>query len=613
MCGIVGYVGDKKVQEILLDGLSRLEYRGYDSAGIAVLNHGHTALRRAEGKLAMLREVLKKNPLGDSHLGIGHTRWATHGRPSETNAHPHHYGPITVVHNGIIENYSQLREGLKKRGHRFSSDTDSEILAHLIAAEFKKEKSTLKALKKALARVQGSYALAVLNQEEPDRLFAARLGSPLVLGYGKGEFFVASDVPALLPYTKRVNFLEDGELAQLSSREVKIVDLKGKGVRRQPKTITWSLAMAEKAGYKHFMLKEIFEQPRALTDTLRGHMEITRSGVFLGELEELFPRDQDLKKINKIYLVACGTSWHAALVSRYFLEPWSGILVQVDQGSEFRYRDPLLDRNSLVVAISQSGETADTLVAVKNARAKGARILGVTNVVDSSLARASHSVLYTHAGPEIGVAATKTFTAQLAALQLLAIWLGRKKRGIKKSQADDLLKELLEIPNKVEHILNEADRIKDIALKHAQEDHCLFMGRGPQFPIALEGALKLKEISYLHAEGYSAGELKHGPIALIDKGSPLVALALKDSYYEKMISNIEEVLSRQASVIAVATEGDRKIKDLVKDVFFVPQAHPALMPVLTTIPLQLFAYYIADHKGHDIDQPRNLAKSVTVE
>lgn len=613
MCGIVGYVGHQQAESILLDGLTRLEYRGYDSAGIALAASGETHLRRAEGKLQVLKDLVKKNGLPKATIGIGHTRWATHGRPNEKNAHPHHFGPITIVHNGIIENYLSLREELQKGGHQFSSETDSEILAHLVADFLEKGMKTSEALQKSLEKVEGSYAVALMNDREDDTLYVARSGSPLVIGYGQDEKFVASDVPALLPYTKRVNFLEDGEMAILQGQKVEIQKLSGKPVDREPRTIDWSISMAEKGGYKHFMLKEIFEQPRALTDTLRGHLQIKESGISLPELEGLFPGKEDLKNIDKIYLVACGTSWHAALVAQYFIEPWSQVLVQVDQASEFRYRNPIIDSKTLVVAISQSGETADTLMALRNAKKLGAKVLTITNVVDSTIARESDGVLYTHAGPEIGVAATKTFTCQLAALQLLGLWLGQKKGTIGQDLANELLGELLAIPKKVELVLKEAPKIKAIALKHAEEGHYLFMGRGACFPIALEGALKLKEISYLHAEGYSAGELKHGPIALIDKGTPLVAIALKDRYFEKMVSNIQEVLSRDASVIALVNRGDKILPKMVDDVIELPEAHPSLSPVLSVIPLQLFSYYIADHRGHDVDQPRNLAKSVTVE
>jgi glucosamine--fructose-6-phosphate aminotransferase (isomerizing) len=613
MCGIVGYIGKQEAKDILLDGLTRLEYRGYDSAGIALASSGQTHLRRAEGKLKNLQALVAKNALPSAHLGIGHTRWATHGRPSENNAHPHHYQSITVVHNGIIENYLTLRADLKKKGHEFSSETDSEILAHLVAEACAISPLNLPLLRQALKPIQGSYAIALMDHRDPAKLFIARRGSPLVMGFGNGEQFAASDVPALLPYTREVQFLEDGQIGYMDSRGVTLEDLNGKAVTVKPRTITWNLAMAEKGGYKHFMLKEIFEQGRALTDTLRGHLEISHTGICLPELEKLFLQKGDLKKINKIYLVACGTSWHAALSARYFLESMSGIAVDVEQASEFRYRDPVVDEKSLVVAVSQSGETADTLEAVRLAKQKGAKVLTICNVVDSTLARESHAVLYTHAGPEIAVAATKTFVCQLAALQLLALWLGQEMGRVERGEIQRLLGELLSVPQKVDEVLKTADTIQQIALKYAHADHCLFMGRGPEFPIALEGALKLKEISYLHAEGYSAGELKHGPIALIDHGTPVVSLIMKNRYYDKMISNIQEVLSRQAQVIAIAESGDARIKELVPEIFWIPPADPFVTPILAAVPLQLFAYYIADHKGHDVDQPRNLAKSVTVE
>ncbi|KAB2838371.1 glutamine--fructose-6-phosphate transaminase (isomerizing), partial [bacterium] len=500
-----------------------------------------------------------------------------------------------------------------KKGHHFSSETDTEIIAHLIDEELGPRTPTLQAFRKALHRLRGSFAVAMLCEGEPGTLYAARSGSPLVLGLGEGENYVASDVPALLPYTKRVVFLEDGEVAVLDRKGVQVHDLSGKAVRREAKTITWTLAMAEKAGYKHFMLKEIFEQPRALADTLRGHLDLVKSNVYGDGAAELFKSKAEIEKVDKIYLVACGTSWHAALVGKYFLERDLKTLVMVEQASEFRYRDPILDKRSLVVAISQSGETADTLTAIRNAKAKGAKVLAITNVVDSSIARESDAVLYTYTGPEIGVAATKTFTAQIVTLHLVGLLLGRKKGTFKKEEAEAFLHELLEVPGKIEEVLKQSEAIRELALKYAHSADCLFIGRGPQFPIALEGALKLKEISYLHAEGYPAGELKHGPIALIDHGSPVVAIALKDEYYEKMASNIQEVLSRQAAVLVLATEGDKKIRELTGDVIYLPKAHPLLPPILSAVPLQLFAYYIADHRGHDVDQPRNLAKSVTVE
>jgi glucosamine--fructose-6-phosphate aminotransferase (isomerizing) len=608
----VGYAGNRQATPILLDGLSRLEYRGYDSAGIAVLNGGQAQIKRTEGKLKKLADLVNAHP-PEGMTGIGHTRWATHGRPSENNAHPHRYQGITIVHNGIIENYAELRESLAAKGHQFSSETDSEIFAHLVYAEKGSRRSTLEALRRALSRVRGSYALVLLDEAQPDRLFAARSGSPLVVGLGSGESFVASDVPALLPYTQDVLYLEEGDVAVVDASGVKVEDSKGRAVARKPKKITWTLAMAQKEGFKHFMLKEIFEQPRALGDTLLGRLSHHKAQVELPEVKELFKKKADLEKFDKIYVIACGTSWHAALVSKFSLEACLKAMVQVEQASEFRYRNPIVDARTLVVAISQSGETADTLFAVKAAKKQGAKILGISNVVDSSLARESHAILYTHTGPEIGVAATKTFTAQILVLLLLALYLGQIKGSLKKAQAQELVKHILEIPSCLEEMLKQAPQIRELALKHTDSDDCLFIGRGPQFPIALEGALKLKEISYLHAEGYPAGELKHGPIALIDQGSPVVAIALQDGYYEKMLSNIQEVLSREASVIALATAGDRRIAETVQDVVYLPALHPWVMPILSAVPLQLLAYYLADQRGHDVDQPRNLAKSVTVE
>ncbi len=595
-----------------MDGLSRLENRGYDSAGIAVLNGQKIQIQRVEGKLGNLIDRVRVRP-PKGNTGIGHTRWATHGRPSESNAHPHHYEGITIVHNGIIENFAELKEELRQKGHKFSSETDSEVFAHLVSAEKGSKRSTLEALRRALAKIRGSYALVLTHDDEAGRVYAARHGSPLVVGLGEGENFLASDVPALLPYTKRVLYLEDGEVAVVDPKQVEVQDKNGQKVKREAKTITWTLAMAQKEGYKHFMLKEIFEQPRALADTLLGHLSHNKSQVEMPELKDLFSKKESLKKIERIYVIACGTSWHAALVGKFALETSLGSLVTVEQASEFRYREPILDKRTLVIAISQSGETADTLFAIKNAKEQGAKILSITNVLESSLARESDAVIYTHTGPEIGVAATKTFSAQILILLLLALYLGRLKGTLKKSLEQEILKQLIALPGLAEALLKGAEGIREIALKYTYADDCLFIGRGPQYPIALEGALKLKEISYLHAEGYPAGELKHGPIALIDQGSPVVAIALKDSYYEKMVSNIQEVLTRQASVIALATEGDAKMAERVNDVIELPALHPWVMPILSAIPMQLIAYYIADHRGHDVDQPRNLAKSVTVE
>jgi len=609
MCGIVGYIGEKQAAEVILDGLTRLEYRGYDSAGIAVLNGGPFQIRRAEGKLQRLKDLVLKEPT-PGRLGIGHTRWATHGRPSEANAHPHRAGKISVAHNGIVENYLELRRELSDGGRRFHSETDSEIVCHLIDQEVGKGHPTLKALQNSLKKIRGSYALTVLNEEEHGVFYAARSQSPLVVGLGEGESFVASDVPALLPYTRRVIFLEDGDVAEIRQGTVRIWDGKGKKADRPVKEIQWTLSQAEKGGYRHFMQKEIFEIPRAFIDTLRGRLSKTTGEFFLNGAETLLGKT---KKFDKVYLVACGTSYHAALLGKFYLESLGRVPVIVDTASELRYREPLYDPKTLVVAISQSGETADTLVAVKGAKEHGAKVLGVTNAVDSSLARESDAVFYTHAGPEIGVAATKTFIAQMEALLLLGLHWGRSSGQIDKKKALGLVEELLAIPQKMEHVLQDPSPIRELAIRFEKSPHFLFIGRGLQYPVALEGALKLKEISYLPAEGYSAGELKHGPIAMIDQGTPVFALAPRDASYEKMGSNLQEVLARGALVIAVGTEGDEELKKKADEVLFVPKTEPIFYPLLTAIPLQLFAYEMASYKGYDVDQPRNLAKSVTVE
>ncbi|MFO1520300.1 MAG: glutamine--fructose-6-phosphate transaminase (isomerizing) [bacterium] len=609
MCGIVGYIGDKEASEVILDGLTRLEYRGYDSAGIAVLNGNGPQIRRAEGKLARLKDLVKKEPV-PGEVGIGHTRWATHGRPSETNAHPHRAGKITVVHNGIIENYLELRHALTAEGRRFQSDTDTEIVAHLIDEDIKEGATPLAAFKDSLKKIRGSYSLVVLNEDEPDCLYAARYQSPLVIGVGEGENFVASDVPALLPYTRKVIFLDDGDQAKVGREEIQIWDAKGKKVERPVKEIQWSLSQAEKGGYKHFMQKEIFEIPRAFIDTLRGRVTKTTGAFNLNGAEKLFKKNL---QFNKIYIVACGTSYHAALLGKFYLEEFAKIPVIVDVASEFRYRKPILDSKTLLIAISQSGETADTLVAVKNARAQKAVVCSICNVVDSSIARESDGVLYTHAGPEIGVAATKTFVAQMEAILLIALYLGRWVGTLDKKESIALIEELLALPGKMEAVLHQQDAIRQIALKFEKATQFLFIGRGLEFPIALEGALKLKEISYIHSEGYSAGELKHGPIAMIDQGTPVVAISPRDESYEKMASNIQEVLSRGACLLAIGTEGDKDLAEKADEAIFVPKTLPIFYPLLTVIPLQLLAYEIANFKGNDVDQPRNLAKSVTVE
>jgi glutamine---fructose-6-phosphate transaminase (isomerizing) len=609
MCGIIGYVGEQEATPILIEGLRRLEYRGYDSAGVAVLPAagGESVVARCRGKLSALEALIKDKPPRGS-TGIGHTRWATHGRPSDENAHPHKVGQVSVIHNGIIENHLALREKLAAGGRRFASETDTEIIAHLVDEELKKGAKTLgDAVRGALAQVSGAYAIVVLWDKEPGRLVAAKNASPLVIGLGKGENFVASDVPAILAHTKRVMFLEEGEVAEISREGVLVTDLAGKPVDRPARDIAWSAVMAEKAGFKHFMLKEIHEQARAVTDTLRGRLSLEKSDVFLDGFE------LDPKSIKKIFIIACGTSYHAGLVGKFLIEQIARLPVEVDLASEFRYRDPIVGAGDLVIPISQSGETADTLAAVKEARSKGAQIVCIANVVDSSIPRASHHSLYTHAGPEIGVASTKAFTTQLAMLALLAIHLGRRSGALTAEAAGTLLTELMQIPQQMTEIVGSAAQIHVLARRYGTARDFLFLGRGNHYPIALEGALKLKEISYIHAEGYPAGEMKHGPIALIDEHMPVVVIAPKGPGYEKVLSNLQETKAREGKVIAIATRGDSEIGAIADEVILIPDAPAALQPLLTVVPLQLLAYHVADFKGTDVDQPRNLAKSVTVE
>jgi glucosamine--fructose-6-phosphate aminotransferase (isomerizing) len=613
MCGIVGYVGNQECTPILIEGLRRLEYRGYDSAGVAVLDpakQGMTVSRvvRCRGKLSNLENLLRAEP-PTGRVGIGHTRWATHGRPSDENAHPHKSGVVSVVHNGIIENHQILRDALKARGRTFSSETDTEIIAHLVDEELKVDKQiTLReAVRRALRQVQGAYAIVVLADNMPDQIIAAKNASPLVLGMGEGENFVASDVPAILAHTRRMLFLEEGEIADIRKGGIEVIDLEGHKIERTPKEITWSAVSAEKAGYKHFMLKEIHEQARAVTDTLRGRLSVEQSDAFLDGIEV------DVAALKKVTIIACGTSWHAGLVGKFMIEQLARIPVEVDLASEYRYRDPIIGPGDLLLAISQSGETADTLAAVKEAKGRGARCLCIANVVDSSIPRASHGSLYTHAGPEIGVASTKAFTTQLSALLLTAIHLGRRSGALKPEAASTLIKELLAIPTKMSDVVGLAPQIQVIARRYGHARDFLFLGRGNNYPIALEGALKLKEISYIHAEGYASGEMKHGPIALIDEHMPVVVIAPKGPGYDKVMSNLQEVKAREGKIIAVATRGDQDIGTLADEVILVPDTTPALQPLLTVLPLQLLAYYVADFKGTDVDQPRNLAKSVTVE
>jgi glutamine---fructose-6-phosphate transaminase (isomerizing) len=617
MCGIVAYVGDKNSVPILVDGLRRLEYRGYDSAGLAIQTARGVEIVRAVGKLANLDAALAKSPLAGT-TGIGHTRWATHGRPSEENAHPHVAGQVAVVHNGIIENHVALRHELEGRGFRFASDTDTEIVAHLVDDAQRSGAKTLEdAVRASVKRLQGAYAIAVVSGASPGEILVAKNDSPLVVGVGEDQMLAASDIPALLAHTRDVIFLEDGEMAVLRRTGASITTIAGEPVKRAKKRIEWSTTQAEKGGYKHFMLKEIHEQPGAVEDTLRGRIDL-ETGTVVGA--EIGLRPEVATRITRVCFVACGTSSHAAMAGRYWMEQLAKVPATVEIGSEVRYRDPVFGPTDLVVAVSQSGETLDTLAAVKTAKAKGAHVLAVANVVDSAIPRASDGALYTHAGPEIGVASTKCFTTQLAALLLLAVHMGKERGVLAPAGARRVLDGLWRVPHQMRVVLAQAEAIKAIARRHVRARDMLFLGRGTGFPIALEGALKLKEISYIHAEGYAAGEMKHGPIALIDEDMPVVIVCPRDVHREKTLSNMQEVHARQGRLLAVCTEGDRDVEKLLRqgaspepDLMHVPEAEPELLPLLTVIPLQLLAYFIADMKGTDVDQPRNLAKTVTVE
>ena len=627
MCGIVGYVGKKKVVPVIIEGLRRLEYRGYDSAGIAVGSPSSSTLevRRAPGKLCNLEEVLREHPL-DGTFGIGHTRWATHGRPTEENAHPHRdcTGRIVVVHNGIVENYLDLKHELIEQGHRFVTETDTEIIAHLIEqvqldAEAAGEAIPLEvAVRRAVKRLTGAFALGVLSAAEPDKIVAARMGPPVVIGVGEGESFVASDVPGILHHTRNMYFLADGDMAILTLAGVELTDFDGGPVTRAITRILWDPIQAEKGGYKHFMLKEIWEQPRAILDTTRGRVSLDSGKVFLGEMKLA---DEELAAAKSISIAACGTSWHAALTGKYMIERLARLPVDVDYASEYRYRDPIAGPDTLGLLITQSGETADTLAAQREMIALGSKTVAICNVVDAMVAREAYGAIYTHAGPEIGVASTKAFTAQLTALFLLALKLGQLRGKLDAAQSVELIGELSRVPVKIEEVLRKCTpQCEQLAREFSTSPDFLYLGRGIHFPIALEGALKLKEISYIHAEGYPAGEMKHGPNALIDETLPVVVLATRDENdpasrlrYEKTLSNIQEVTARSGRVIAVATEGDRTIGDLVEHVIHIPPASELLSPLIEIVPLQLLAYYIAVRRGCDVDQPRNLAKSVTVE
>ncbi len=611
MCGIVGYVGPRQCSDLIIGGLRKLEYRGYDSAGIAVVGSSGLAVKRAKGKLANLVALLRDAPLAGC-TGIGHTRWATHGRPSDENAHPHAYGGVAVVHNGIIENHLALKAALVARGHKFASETDTEIIAHVVADALHDGAKDLRAaVRQALAQLEGTYAIAVVSEKRPDEIVAAKNASPLVVGYGKGESFLASDVPAILEHTRDVNYLEEGELAVLTAGGIEIEGRAGEPVARKARKIEWSAVAAEKDGHKHFMHKEIFEQPRAVADTIRGRASLEQGDVVLDGFE--LPEDY-ARSLERIVIVACGTSWHAGLSGRLMIESLARIPVEVELASEFRNRDPLVSDKVLCLAISQSGETADTLAAVKVAKARGARAYAICNVVGSAISRECEGgTLLTRAGPEIGVASTKAYTTQLAALFLLAVKLGRLRGALSADRAREHLEALRHLPSSMEQMIRQEAALMPVAKRCASARDVLFLGRGAQFPVALEGALKLKEISYIHAEGYAAGEMKHGPIALIDEQMPVVVLATKEAAYEKTLGNMEEVRARGGHVYAVVSEGDTHAASLAEVALPVPPAPPLLAPLLTIIPLQFLAYHVADLKGTDVDQPRNLAKSVTVE
>jgi glucosamine--fructose-6-phosphate aminotransferase (isomerizing) len=609
MCGIVGYIGDREASSILLQGLRRLEYRGYDSAGIAVLQDGSIRVQRSVGKLDNLEALMRGTPI-DGHLGIGHTRWATHGRPSEQNAHPHRAGRVVLIHNGIIENYLHLRAKLQEKGREFSSETDTEIISHLIDHHMDEGCDLLSATRAAVAELEGSFAIVVMCESEPDKLMAAKNATPIVIGLGRDEQIIASDIPAVLDLTREVLFLDDGELAEVTRRGARIMRFDGTIVEREPRHITWDPVTAQKGGFKHFLDKEIHEQPQAIIDTIRGRLLQTQGDV---ELSELGLSPDWWEHVERIDLVACGTAWHAALVGKFYLEQLARIPCNVDYGSEFRYRDPVLGQGTLLLVISQSGETADTLAAVEAGRQQKIPVLAICNVVDSSIARRSNGVLYTHAGPEISVASTKAFTTQLAALLLLAIFLGRRRGTLSAAAAKELINDLVAITTPIQAVLHEEPAIEAIARRYAHVQDFLFVGRGLSYPIALEGALKLKELSYIHAEGYPAGELKHGPIALINDEVPVVVLLPKDGTFAKTVSNMKEVESRGGQIIAVTDVADGDVHAIARDVIRVPTVHPLLMPIVLTVPLQLLAYHVAVHRGTDVDQPRNLAKSVTVE
>lgn len=609
MCGIIAYIGYREAAPVLLQGLKRLEYRGYDSAGVAVCNSTGIVVRRAVGKLSNLDQLLREHPVHGT-VGLGHTRWATHGRPSEENAHPHRAGNVVVIHNGIIENYLALRQELSAKGRVFQSETDSEVIAHLIDCSLQEGLSFRDATRAALQRLEGSFAIVALCADDPQRILTAKNATPIVIGFGQDENFVASDIPAVLDYTREVAFLDDGEMAEVTRDQVTFFDFHGRPLERAPRQITWDAVTAQKGGYKHFLLKEIHEQPQAIIDTMRGRIRAEAGEVWFGELEHCLPW---LDSIDRLQLVACGTAWHACLVGKFFFEELAGLPAEVDYSSEFRYRHTPLSRHTVLVAVSQSGETADTLAALEGGKARGAKTLAICNVVDASIPRKADAVIYTHAGPEISVASTKAFTTQLTALYLLAVYLGRRRGVLDPAKGHQLIADLLTLPALVRAVLGKEKTIEKIAKKYGHASDFLYLGRGVNYPIALEGALKLKEISYIHAEGYPAGEMKHGPIALIDDKMPVVVLLPKDPVYAKTLSNMKEVEARGGRIIALTDTVSAELEEIAWEIIEVPTTNHLLMPMLLTIPLQLLAYHIAVYRGTDVDQPRNLAKSVTVE
>ena len=613
MCGIIGYIGSKPVVPVLIEGLRRMEYRGYDSAGVAVVSPEGIALRRSAGKLANLENAIRMHPV-DGVYGVGHTRWATHGRPTEENAHPHRdcTGRIVVVHNGIIENYLELKEELQSQGHEFKTETDTEIVAHLVEREMHAD-GLENAVRRALQTMRGMFALVLVSAEDPEKIVAVRNGPPIVIGLGKDEFFVASDIPAILSHTRDVVFLGDEEMAVITRTGVEFTDFRGRAVSKTTQRVMWDPIAAEKGGHKHFMLKEIYEQPSAARDTILGRVSLDRGRIFL---EDLNIADETIRAVEKITIVACGTSWHAGLVGKYLIEALAHVPVEVDYGSEYRYRNPIVAARELAIVITQSGETADTLAALREARRKGSSTIAICNVVGSMATREADGTVYTHAGPEIGVASTKAFTSQLVALQLLALHLAQIRNTLSSTEIRRHIAELLKMPQLLEQALKAAGATEKVAERFYTHTDFLFLGRGINYPIALEGALKLKEISYIHAEGYPAGEMKHGPIALIDEQMPVVAIAPNDHVFEKMRGNVQEAKARGGAVIAITTEGDARMAAILDDrdvLLPMPATSALLTPVLMTIPLQLLAYYIAVRRGCDVDQPRNLAKSVTVE